>query len=147
MAHRPRFLRQGDFGQAAFGGGLVQEDGNQAERLGACIGQPDWWLDFYRRTTELGVVEQWSSFRRGKILGELEAALRRAGVPATHIARLSPTPNRTATRRGATPKEIVQDDSADRLRRIATTLVGRMSLDELRRLPVRLGDVLDELAR
>ena len=44
------------------------KDGNQAERLGACIGQPDWWLDFYRRTTELGVVEQWSSFRRGRFL-------------------------------------------------------------------------------
>ena len=123
------------------------QDSNHAEQLGACIGPPDWWLEFYKRTTQLGVVEQWSGFRRGRILEELEAALLRAGVPATHLARLSHTPTRPATPRSATPKEIVRDDSADRLRRVATILVGRMSLDELRRLPVHLGDVLDELAR
>lgn len=118
----------------------------QKERLGSHLDKPQWWIPFYRAIQEEGLADAWNSFRRHRILEQLKRAMAQAGVPTdgleVQLATQAPLAPKVSV---ATRTPNTASGPAADLRALSIKIVRNMSMQELRRLRVELGDVFDAL--
>ena len=111
---------------------------------------PAWWIGFYNDLKPLGLSGPWMQFRRVKILESLASSLKSLDIPITHVPTIGARP-RSSGSESKSQSEFVRlnkatnESSEAKLRRVALDVVRAMSIQQLRDLPVRLGDVLDAL--
>ena len=124
-----------------FVGGLTE--GATKTELGKILGLNAWWEPFFVTTRSLGIQKQWASFRRRALHIEFRRALDKIGVPfATNPGRVPPPTTTPGTLQDGTNLAPPADDAL--LRQIATEIIQKLPLSDLREVWLPLGRVLDE---
>ncbi|OFV96848.1 MAG: hypothetical protein A3H28_00820 [Acidobacteria bacterium RIFCSPLOWO2_02_FULL_61_28] len=104
----------------------------------------NWWLKFWEFAGEFGLSEQWSAFRKRKLAEELDATLRKHGIPISSESISTATHDLGIQRRQLQPKLPDADDETT-MRRLAIKVIGNLPMEELRSLRFPLGDIIDAL--
>lgn len=113
---------------------------SQQDILIKALDAQKWWLPFFELVSTLGLRTRWISYRRQRIAEEFEKALSQAiaSVPPMPIPSVKPEePGPSLNERTKLPDSL--------LRRIASSVVERMTDSELRALNVPLGYIIDAL--
>jgi hypothetical protein len=112
-------------------------DPEHRRELESVLGSGIWWVEFLRITRLRGLDKDWVKFRRLRLSQELERTLSAIGVPFSAAAEAWPR----ATLR--TPMRMPLPD--EQMRSALQRAVGRLSQEELRRIWLPVGIVIDEL--
>jgi len=124
------------------------DEGQRSELAQLIARSPQsWWFSFWRRIGELGLVNQWSTFRKSRLMAEMEASLVQLGLPVkggqAAPSGLQRTPRSVPA--GLQPTDNVQDEAF--IRSLVARVINTISLAELRSLRLPLGDIVDALKR
>ena len=107
-----------------------------------------WYVLFFDVTKRNGVQEQWSAFKRAKLISRFNAALRDLGIPARpHQSRQVGAPaSRLPSHETIGTQPIPSNDEAA-LRNLVQRVIGELPVSELRELRLPVGVVFDALRR
>jgi hypothetical protein len=107
-------------------------------QLTKILGLSTWWEHFFFSARNFGVERQWSAFRRRRLHSEFEKELKRLNIP---LSAPPPVPSAVADK---TESAIASEDDS-RIRTIATAIIRRLPVSDLREVWLPLGYVLDEV--
>jgi len=127
--------------------GLTDE--RQSSAFREVLGEPKWWDAFYSKAIELGLLREWQAHRRRGIADRFSNTLSRLKVP-TKQEPVSPTISASTMPQQTLPHQRLKVEPVselDRLRRTVMFAVERMSVSELRALPIPVGYIIDEHRR
>lgn len=110
-------------------------------RLEGALGSGIWWVEFLRISRLEGLDKDWIKFRRARLSEEFERALLAIGVPVSAAAGAW-SPSTLRTPRPMTGAGLLPDEQ---LRKALQRVVGRLSQEELRRIWLPVGIVIDEV--
>lgn len=120
----------------------VRKEDQQA--LEGTLDQDNWWIAYYQTLDSLGLASRWNEFRRTRIVDEFKQTLTDLGIP------LHPRTDRMRLPKPIPPPGQVRSVatialSVVALREVAHRVVDKLSYEDLRRLPVPIGSLLDSL--
>lgn len=115
-------------------------DPEHRRELESVLVSGSWWDEFLRTTRLRGLDKDWIRYRRTRLSQEFERTLSAIGVPVSAAAEpWSPRTPRTSTRMLG-PASLPDEQLRSALQRV----VGRLSQEELRRIWLPVGIVVDE---
>jgi hypothetical protein len=102
-----------------------------------------WWVPFFAAARAFGLERRWIEHRGRRLGAELARTLSAIGVPPDKIRYLRQLEN--SRRANAPADQRARGDAESTLRRVALSVISRMSDADLRELKLPLGEVVDAL--
>ncbi len=115
-------------------------DVEKRHQLEAVVGSNSWWFRFLQVARDNGLDKEWITFRRRRLVEEFERAISSFGVPLSAAVGLTFSsfgrPSKTFPGRTV-------EVSHEKLRRVVVRVVGLLSRDELNRIWLPAGLVVE----
>ena len=123
-------------------------DERNATTLRQTLGQPRWWDVFHTTAMQLGLLREWQTYRRRRLKKHFLETLSKLKIPLKEEPIRRPiVPTFTPPQMAAHNVKSEKLSEVERIRRSVISAVERMSITELKALPIPVGYLLDEPRR